>query len=163
MHVQRITGLALISLVLSAPGCYYRVENYGYTREFGIGKVGCQVASPKRGPAPVAELHGLPSQCEHVVAVLPDESAANVVTPAAKPAPILNGLPGEVAIESAMEPPASALPKLRQDLSVPRWQDVMAPLVNLLPKLSPPAAGTLRLNRPLPPPPEKGWVGLPAF
>jgi hypothetical protein len=43
MRRLRSTGLALFlgSLVMTA-GCCYKVQNFGYTREVRIGKVGCQ-------------------------------------------------------------------------------------------------------------------------
>ena len=44
MLPARMFGLAVVlSGVFSAAGCYYKVQNFGYTREIGIGRVGCQV------------------------------------------------------------------------------------------------------------------------
>jgi hypothetical protein len=43
MQRLRTTGLALfLSSLVMAAGCCYKVQNFGYTREVRIGKVGCQ-------------------------------------------------------------------------------------------------------------------------
>ena len=44
MQPARMFGLAfLLCGLIPTAGCYYKVQNFGYTREIGIGSVGCEV------------------------------------------------------------------------------------------------------------------------
>jgi hypothetical protein len=180
MQGTRLVGLALLmSVVFAAAGCYYRVENYGYSREIGIGKVGCQVANPLIG----APLIGAPSIGAPSIGVSSERHAP------ARPAPpeqlVSVAVPSEPAVSPALKAagPAAAPPQAVEDPTAhkraegqtrfgPFLPKMTLPKLTLpelalpelaLPKLPAPTPEAPRSHIPLPPPPEKGWVGLPAF
>jgi hypothetical protein len=119
MHPARMFGLAfLLCGLLPATGCYYKVQNFGYTREIGIGSVGCQVPQaritwsnvsanqPSRPPeeersaaangAPTdksAEKSGNPEVDKIPAAELPPPVIRSVVPPANSEAPRLANPP----------------------------------------------------------------------
>jgi hypothetical protein len=198
MQRARIPVLALVASALcAAGGCYYRVENYGYSREIGIGRVGCQVANPllpePGAPAPpkgerLISITPAPAQ-PGMMSVLPQGKSTGA---AALPASATNvNEPGsEAAVSWSPSFPKLVVPKLSAPklsapkLSVPKLSapklpafelpaltlpSVKLPEVSLpspspspsAPKLEAPSAPPPPQN--LPPPPEKGWVGLPAF
>jgi hypothetical protein len=203
MQRARIPVLALVASALcAAGGCYYRVENYGYSREIGIGRVGCQVANPHL-PAPSTPA---PPQGERVISITPSpaqpgmmsvvpqgKSTGAVAAPVPAAATDVNEPGGAAAVSWSPSLPKLAVPKLSAPkLSVPKLSAPKLPALDLpaltlpsvtlpsvklpavsfpavsLPSLSPAAP---KLEAPpappspqnLPPPPDKGWVGLPAF
>lgn len=148
MQAKRTLGLALLGgIVLATAGCYYRVENYGYSREIGIGKIGCEVARPVGRPLP---MHGVGPAApgEHIVATpsadIPRITAAPPQAPPTSP-------------QAAKTPAAPSAAGASASVA-----EVLAPFTSLLPKLTAPTDSGPRPPA-LPASPEKGWVGLPPF
>src|SRR5262245_56967275 len=153
MQSWRITQLALlVSVVFTAAGCYYRVENYGYSREFGIGKIGCQVATPMHAKS----APGMQSpRWQQIVAVTPE-----LPEPATEfPPPMASQQPSD----RSKGPIGSAEPLIVPDASAPKTSATLPPLTQFLPNRPPAMIGAPRTKNLPSPQPEKGWVGLPEF
>jgi hypothetical protein len=69
MQPARMFGLVfLLCGLLPATGCYYKVQNFGYTREIGIGSVGCEVPKARITWSNVANQPNRPQEEERSTA-----------------------------------------------------------------------------------------------
>jgi hypothetical protein len=88
MHRARLCALALFLGGLSAAGCCYRIENYGYTREFRMGKIGCAAPLNSSVTCPCMSESANAVQLLKPVLTPPlSADAAQIVKPPAAPAP----------------------------------------------------------------------------
>ncbi|MCI0681787.1 MAG: hypothetical protein L0Y71_06760 [Gemmataceae bacterium] len=164
---RKTIWVLVASLLAAATGCHYRVEHYGYTREFGIGKVGCAVATPRPHTIPVPRAPASPQ--EQVISI--------ETLPAGAPATVLPQTLEAVVVEQPhdvragpVRPSSAVNPKVAQSAASSKGSDVLTRILSILPKLDAPAAGQAppvvprSRNAPAPAPPaEKSWVGLPNF
>ena len=128
----------LLGSALCTTGCYYKAQNFGYTREIRFGRIGCQVGCQPCVPSPPTS---------------PSAEAGSE----AEPAPAAKKAVQEPALQitaESKEPPA-----LSRNAEPPVTGHAEAGHA----EAGPPVSTMPSSRTALPEKQRKGWVGLPDF
>ena len=124
MQWTRLVSLALFFSTLAVPGCCYKMQHFGYTREIRIGEIGCR--TPFELPSCTPRWLGLnPDACADAEPRNPKSPTGNA--PAAN-APAANAVAASAieanAVEAAAPRAAAPPPRAERDpnrLSTQGW------------------------------------------
>ena len=105
MQWTRLVSLALFFSTLAVPGCCYKMQHFGYTREIRIGEIGCR--TPFELPACSPRWFGLnsdPAPCVEAEARNPKAPTPNAAA---------NATSNAVDVSAAPQAPAPQAPAPR--------------------------------------------------